>query len=31
PCDFYSEAEAMIFNYFSPERTLPDYKTLPHP
>ncbi|WP_159656787.1 bifunctional tRNA pseudouridine(32) synthase/23S rRNA pseudouridine(746) synthase RluA [Vibrio atypicus] len=29
PCDFYLEAEAMIFNYFSPVRELPDYKTLP--
>lgn len=31
PCDFYLEAEAMIFNYFDPVRELPDYKTLPHP
>ncbi len=29
PCDFYPEAEAMIFNYFDPVRQLPDYKTLP--
>ena len=31
PCDFYLEAEAMIFNYFSPVPELPDYKTLPRP
>ena len=31
PCDFYLEAEAMIFNYFNPVRELPDYKTLPTP
>ncbi|MEF1311553.1 bifunctional tRNA pseudouridine(32) synthase/23S rRNA pseudouridine(746) synthase RluA [Vibrio mytili] len=31
PCDFYPQAETMIFDYFTPERTLPDYKTLPHP
>jgi len=31
PCDFYLEAEAMIFHYFSPVRELPDYKSLPRP
>ncbi|AIW15117.1 bifunctional tRNA pseudouridine(32) synthase/23S rRNA pseudouridine(746) synthase RluA [Vibrio tubiashii] len=31
PCDFYLEAEAMIFNYFSLVRELPDYKLLPRP
>ncbi|MDF4603107.1 RNA pseudouridine synthase, partial [Vibrio parahaemolyticus] len=31
PCDFYQEAEEMIFDYFDPERKLPDYKTLPRP
>lgn len=31
PCDFYLEAEAMVFNYFNPVRELPDYKTLPTP
>lgn len=31
PCDFYPEAEALIFNYFDPVRELPDYKTLPRP
>lgn len=31
PCDFYPEAEEMIFNYFDPVRKLPDYKTLPRP
>lgn len=31
PCDFYPEAEEMIFDYFDPERKLPDYKTLPRP
>lgn len=31
PCDFYPEAEAMIFDYFDPARKLPDYKTLPRP
>ena len=31
PCDFYPEVEAMIFDYFDPERKLPDYKTLPRP
>lgn len=31
PCDFYPEAEAMIFNYFSSVRELPDYKSLPRP
>ncbi|MGD8233173.1 bifunctional tRNA pseudouridine(32) synthase/23S rRNA pseudouridine(746) synthase RluA [Vibrio sp. TRT 1302] len=30
PCDFYPEAEEMIFDYFEPVRKLPDYKTLPH-
>ncbi|MCZ4295735.1 bifunctional tRNA pseudouridine(32) synthase/23S rRNA pseudouridine(746) synthase RluA [Vibrio sinaloensis] len=30
PCDFYPEAEEMIFDYFDPVRKLPDYKTLPH-
>ncbi|MGY5614760.1 bifunctional tRNA pseudouridine(32) synthase/23S rRNA pseudouridine(746) synthase RluA [Vibrio brasiliensis] len=30
PCDFYLEAEEMIFDYFDPVRKLPDYKTLPH-
>ncbi|MDF4361882.1 RNA pseudouridine synthase, partial [Vibrio parahaemolyticus] len=25
------EAEEMIFDYFDPERKLPDYKTLPRP
>lgn len=31
PCDFYLEAEEMIFDYFDPVRKLPDYKTLPRP
>ncbi|WP_038175336.1 MULTISPECIES: bifunctional tRNA pseudouridine(32) synthase/23S rRNA pseudouridine(746) synthase RluA [Vibrio] len=31
PCDFYLEAEAIIFHFFAPVRELPDYKTLPHP
>ncbi|MGD8173130.1 RluA family pseudouridine synthase [Vibrio sp. TRT 21S02] len=31
PCDFYLEAEEMIFDYFEPVRKLPDYKTLPRP
>ncbi|PFG55219.1 ribosomal large subunit pseudouridine synthase A [Vibrio sp. ES.051] len=31
PCDFYPEAKTTVFNYFMPERTLPDYKTLPRP
>lgn len=31
PCDFYPEAEELIFNYFDPARKLPDYKTLPRP
>ncbi|MEF1288429.1 bifunctional tRNA pseudouridine(32) synthase/23S rRNA pseudouridine(746) synthase RluA [Vibrio sp. M260118] len=31
PCDFYLEAQAMIFHYFSPVKKLPDYKTLPRP
>ncbi|GAB2668775.1 bifunctional tRNA pseudouridine(32) synthase/23S rRNA pseudouridine(746) synthase RluA [Vibrio panuliri] len=31
PCDFYPEAEEMLFNYFDPVRKLPDYKTLPRP
>lgn len=31
PCDFYPEAEALIFNYFDPVRELPDYKALPRP
>ncbi|SDH37134.1 tRNA pseudouridine32 synthase / 23S rRNA pseudouridine746 synthase [Vibrio xiamenensis] len=30
-CDFYPEGEEMIFDYFDPERKLPDYKTLPKP
>ncbi len=30
-CDFYPEGEEMIFDYFDPERKLPDYKTLPTP
>lgn len=30
PCDFYLEAEEMIFEFFDPVRKLPDYKTLPH-
>ncbi|MFM2591007.1 bifunctional tRNA pseudouridine(32) synthase/23S rRNA pseudouridine(746) synthase RluA [Vibrio sp. TBV020] len=29
PCDFYLEAESVIFNYFNPVRELPDYKKLP--
>jgi len=29
PCDFYLEAESVIFNYFDPVRELPDYKKLP--
>ena len=31
PCDFYPEAEEMIFTYFDPVRKLPDYKKLPKP
>lgn len=31
PCDFYPEAEEMIFNCFDPVQKLPDYKTLPRP
>jgi len=31
PCDFYPEAQEMLFNYFDPVRKLPDYKTLPRP
>lgn len=31
PCDFYPQAGTVIFDYFAPERKLPDYKTLPHP
>lgn len=31
PCDFYPEAQPMIFNYFSPVPELPDYKMLPRP
>ncbi|GEM75963.1 bifunctional tRNA pseudouridine(32) synthase/23S rRNA pseudouridine(746) synthase RluA [Vibrio sagamiensis] len=30
-CDFYPQAKEMIFDYFEPERKLPDYKTLPRP
>ncbi|MDN3608261.1 bifunctional tRNA pseudouridine(32) synthase/23S rRNA pseudouridine(746) synthase RluA [Vibrio ostreicida] len=30
-CDFYPEAESMLFHYFNPVRELPDYKTLPSP
>lgn len=30
PCDFYLEAESVIFNYFNPVKELPDYKTLPN-
>ncbi|WP_428772884.1 bifunctional tRNA pseudouridine(32) synthase/23S rRNA pseudouridine(746) synthase RluA [Vibrio sp.] len=30
-CDFYPEGEEMIFDYFDPERKLPDYKSLPKP
>ncbi len=29
PCDFYPEGQEMIFDYFDPQRKLPDYKTLP--
>ncbi|MGF1740629.1 pseudouridine synthase [Vibrio profundum] len=29
PCEFYSEAKAQIFEHFSAEPTLPDYKKLP--
>ncbi|MGR5253719.1 bifunctional tRNA pseudouridine(32) synthase/23S rRNA pseudouridine(746) synthase RluA [Vibrio astriarenae] len=29
PCDFYPQAESMIFTFFSPVTVLPDYKTLP--
>jgi tRNA pseudouridine32 synthase/23S rRNA pseudouridine746 synthase len=31
PCEFYPEAEQVIFEYFDPERKLPDYQTLPKP
>jgi tRNA pseudouridine32 synthase/23S rRNA pseudouridine746 synthase len=31
PCDFYLEAESVIFNYFNPVKELPDYKKLPRP
>ncbi|QMV13230.1 bifunctional tRNA pseudouridine(32) synthase/23S rRNA pseudouridine(746) synthase RluA [Vibrio spartinae] len=31
PCEFYPPAEEIIFEYFDPERKLPDYKTLPRP
>lgn len=31
PCDFYPEAQEMLFDYFDPVRKLPDYKTLPKP
>ncbi|MGR5541125.1 pseudouridine synthase, partial [Vibrio campbellii] len=27
PCDFYPQAESMIFTFFSPVTVLPDYKT----
>ncbi|MFB9137118.1 bifunctional tRNA pseudouridine(32) synthase/23S rRNA pseudouridine(746) synthase RluA [Vibrio olivae] len=30
-CDFYPQAQAMIFEHFDAEKTLPDYKTLPTP
>lgn len=31
PCDFYPEAQEMIFSYYDPARKLPDYKTLSNP
>ncbi|MCE0494076.1 RluA family pseudouridine synthase [Vibrio salinus] len=31
PCDFYTGLEPVIFEYFDPERKLPDYKQLPRP
>lgn len=31
PCDFYSDAQEVIFEYFDPERKRPDYKQLPRP
>lgn len=31
PCDFYPEAQEMLFDYFDPVRKLPDYKMLPRP
>lgn len=30
-CDFYTGLEPVIFEYFDPERELPDYKKLPRP
>jgi tRNA pseudouridine32 synthase/23S rRNA pseudouridine746 synthase len=31
PCDFCTQAREIIFEYFDPQRKLPDYKTLPRP